>query len=275
MPSNPQPNYPPFGKWADVNTNNPTWTTSSVGIGYSSSSSNSMLQVKDFNSMANNGISVNLNNYLKPSNSKYGVHSVISGLGAAIYGKATHANGFSLEMEGKAYFSGNVGIGTKTPSEFLELKNGNIVLGSNNHRFVMMSPVGNGEFISFAPEVNGAWDLTNAVSIYKNGTLEVKKKLYVNEKIFAKEIEVKLPPFPDFVFTTNYDVPSLPQIEKFIDANGHLPFYKNAESYENGFANLGELNVNTVEAVEVLYLHIIALNKELEALKKEINELKK
>jgi len=95
------------------------------------------------------------------------------------------------------------------------------------------------------------------------GTATPKERLSVNGKIRAHEVKVEIENWPDYVFTNGYKSLTLPEIEAFIDQNGHLPGVPNAKSVlENGIA-LGEMNKVLLEKIEELTLHLIEKDKQL------------
>lgn len=101
-------------------------------------------------------------------------------------------------------------------------------------------------------------------------------KLAVGGKIIAEELKVQLQAqWPDYVFGKNYQLPTLQEVEKQINENGHLANVPSAcEVEENGF-EVGEMNRILLEKVEELTLYIIEQNKINEKQKLEIEELKK
>lgn len=93
-------------------------------------------------------------------------------------------------------------------------------------------------------------------------------KLVVDGKIGAREIEVKLGSWADYVFKKDYQLLSLDKVEQFITENGHLPNVPSAEVIENNAVGLGELTKIQQEKIEELTLYIIQLNKRLNELEK-------
>ncbi len=99
-------------------------------------------------------------------------------------------------------------------------------------------------------------------------------KLMVNGKIRANEIIVETG-WSDFVFEKDYKLLSLPEVEKFIQKNKHLPDVPSEkEILENG-VSLGEMQSTLLQKVEELTLYVIDQNKRIEKLEKENAELKK
>ncbi len=98
-------------------------------------------------------------------------------------------------------------------------------------------------------------------------------KLAVNGKLNAKEIEVTLDGWSDFVFDDDYKLKSLYEVEKFILNNRHLPDVPSeTEVLANG-VNLGEMSALLLQKIEELTLYVIELNKQNELLQKKIAEL--
>lgn len=106
-----------------------------------------------------------------------------------------------------------------------------------------------------------------------DGTLDVTK-VKVNEILYSKEIIVKLPPFPDYVFEKTYELMPLKKLEAYIAANKRLPNMPSAEEVEKDGGNVGELQVKQMEKIEELTLYILEMNKRLEKLEAENAKLK-
>jgi len=95
------------------------------------------------------------------------------------------------------------------------------------------------------------------------------EKLDVNGTIRAKEVKIEATGWPDFVFTKDYRLPSLSDVEKHIKDNGTLPnIPSEQEVKENGIA-VGDIQVKLLQKVEELTLYVIEQNKTIEALKEE------
>jgi hypothetical protein len=100
-------------------------------------------------------------------------------------------------------------------------------------------------------------------------------KLAVAGKVVCKEIEVTLTGLPDYVFSSDYKLRSLYDVENFINTNKHLPDVPSAkEVVENGL-NLGDMNATLLQKVEELTLYMIQLQKENDALKVRVSSLEK
>lgn len=91
-------------------------------------------------------------------------------------------------------------------------------------------------------------------------------KFAVNGKAIATAMTVKLyTAWPDYVFDTNYNLPSLHTIKTFIDQNHHLPgIPTETEVYDSGL-NLGEMDKTLVKKVEELTLYLIEKDNEIKS----------
>ncbi|WP_420553534.1 hypothetical protein [Tenacibaculum aiptasiae] len=100
-------------------------------------------------------------------------------------------------------------------------------------------------------------------------------KLAVNGKIGAKEVKVEInSPWPDYVFTNNYKLPSLKEVEKHIQEKGHLKDIPSAEEVEkNKGVDLGEMNRKLLEKIEELTLYTIQQEKKIKELEKDKERL--
>lgn len=102
-------------------------------------------------------------------------------------------------------------------------------------------------------------------------------RLAVEGKLVAKEIivtESNWNTWPDYVFSANYNLKSLLEVEESIKQNGHLPGIPSAEDIKTNGINVTEVQAKMLEKIEELTLYMIELKKENELLKREINKLK-
>ena len=191
--------------------------------------------------------------------------------------------------------NGNIGMGTSTPNERLQIS-GNLLLNSfsrgsesgiffregfnsttNNKYNLSILSYDDGDGSADALSIN-AYDgiyfntgsNTRNTQMYINGYGNVgvgtivtgTHKLAVEGSIGAREISVEVSGWSDFVFENSYKLPSLEEVEKHINDNGHLPEIPNeTEVTENGI-NLGEMNAKLLQKIEELTLYLIEQNKE-------------
>ncbi|GAA4276429.1 tail fiber protein [Aquimarina mytili] len=104
------------------------------------------------------------------------------------------------------------------------------------------------------------------------GTATPDSKLAVNGKIHAKEVKVDLVGWPDYVFTEEYNLPTLKEVETHIKEKGHLQNIPSAKEVEENGALLGEMNKKLLEKIEELTLYTIAQDKQLKQ-QQEINKI--
>ena len=88
----------------------------------------------------------------------------------------------------------------------------------------------------------------------------------VNGVIRSKEILVEAIPWPDYVFSPQYNLPNLKEVEKYIQENQHLPNIPKAKDIEEQGQAVGEIQRKMMEKIEELTLYIIILNKKIENL---------
>lgn len=139
--------------------------------------------------------------------------------------------------------TGNVGIGTTTPSVKLEVA-GDTKIGGNVNIGATIMP-----------------------SNYK---------LAVAGDVIAERVVVKLQAsWPDYVFSPNYQRASLTDVEKYILQNNHLPNVPSAKEVADKGIDVGAMNTKLMEKVEELTLYLIEQNKRMEALEKKNDSLEK
>jgi len=107
-------------------------------------------------------------------------------------------------------------------------------------------------------------------------------KLAVNGTIHSKEVKVDMTGWSDFVFKKEYKLPTLEEVEKHINEEGHLENIPSEEEVLKNGINLGEMNSKLLQKIEELTLYIIQQEKknslqtlEIENSKNEIEILKK
>jgi len=117
--------------------------------------------------------------------------------------------------------------------------------------------------------------------VYGDGTVGIGTnslfpdyKLAVNGKIRAKELVIETG-WSDFVFSKNYKLPTLVEVENYIMENQHLPEIPSATEIENNGGNVGELLKLQMQKIEELTLYLIEQNKKIILLQKEVEILKK
>ena len=94
--------------------------------------------------------------------------------------------------------------------------------------------------------------------------------LDVCNKIRAEEIEVQLPVWCDYVFSDQYQLRSISELEVFIERNRHLPEVPSEQEVLNKGINLGEMDAILLKKIEELTLYTIQQQKEIDELKKQI-----
>lgn len=194
--------------------------------------------------------------------------------------------------------TGNVGIGTTTPSQKLEIAHndatGGIVL---NH----ISGTSSKSEIKFNKGVTELWAIGNdfdnngtqtfyiwnnastsaPLLINQNGQVGIGGviptlsnlgyKLYVDGGIVARDVKVTSGPFPDYVFASNYKFMTIYELENYLKLNNHHPNFPSAAEIEKnkGF-ELGDMQVKLVKTIEEQTLYIIDLQKQIDELKQLI-----
>lgn len=146
--------------------------------------------------------------------------------------------------------TGQVGIGTTTPAEKLEVSGGNVKVNGGNVSIV-----------------NGTFTVNNGSNQFK---------VYSNGNVRAREVLIDLVTIPDYVFEDKYPLMPIEELNEYIAKHKHLPGIASEKEYQQeGAIKLGELNIQLLEKVEELTLYVIQLKQEINELKKPNPELKK
>jgi len=94
-----------------------------------------------------------------------------------------------------------------------------------------------------------------------------------NGIVQAKEIQVRLDGWPDYVFSKDYKLKSLAEIESFVNENNHLPDVPSSVDVEENGIGLGEMNKILLKKVEELTIYIIEQEKKIDKMQSQINSL--
>lgn len=95
-------------------------------------------------------------------------------------------------------------------------------------------------------------------------------RLMVDGKIVAKSAYVKIVDWADYVFSDNYKLASLNEVESYYKSNKHLPeIPSEKEVVENGI-DIAEMNKLLLKKIEELTMYVVQQQKEIEKLKEKI-----
>jgi uncharacterized membrane protein len=105
---------------------------------------------------------------------------------------------------------------------------------------------------------------SNAYKLAVGGNLGVKGNIYVENTSNA---------WADTVFDNNYKLMSLPDLEKYVKENKHLPDVQSACEVESNGVNVVKDEAAILKNLEEMSLHLIELQKENAALKARLDAL--
>jgi len=100
---------------------------------------------------------------------------------------------------------------------------------------------------------------------FDNGDFFVGKDAIIKGNLESKKVKVTATPgsVPDYVFAPTYKLQTLNELEKYIQANRHLPNIPNAKEIETNGQNIGEMQLKLLEKIEELTLYVIEQEKRL------------
>jgi|GEM_PF-2238555 len=174
-----------------------------------------------------------------------------------------------------------IGQGAPVPAahrSYMRLYNQNVALG---WEFSIEDPGGGGGHNGFALR-EYRHGLTAVPALYieeatgrvgLGTTNPLGFRLAVNGSIRAKEVVVTNDGWPDYVFSDDYELASLEQVEAHIKEKKHLPGVPSAREVGERGVSLGEMQSTLLAKVEELTLHLIAQQKEIAALRDQVAAL--
>ncbi len=200
--------------------------------------------------------------------------------------------------------SGNVGIGTTTPSAKLDLRLGGwgniprilFAQAADNPSIRLYRPTGSGSlaytwwivadaygnliFNNGTSTNYGTESVNENITFSSNGKVGIgtsapDEKLTVKGKIHTQEIRVDLngAVAPDYVFEKSYNLKSLQEIENYIIENKHLPEIPSAKTMKKEGIYLKQMNLLLLKKIEELTLYAIKQEKNINKLNKENNKI--
>ncbi|PWV56691.1 hypothetical protein [Chitinophaga sp. S165] len=126
-----------------------------------------------------------------------------------------------------------------------------------------------------SPTTTGGWEFYNSqlgrsVMFIKQstgfvgiGTTDPKARLAVNGDIYARAVKVTPDNWPDFVFESSYELPSLQELEQFITLHRHLPGIPSAKEVSEQGLDLGQNEARLLQKIEEMTLYLIEQNKKI------------
>jgi hypothetical protein len=231
--------------------------------------------------------------------------------GMQFFAQESYATGQTEKL--RILGNGNVGIGTSNPEKRLQIDASNSDAGirlhssqgNNNTNTPYLLLTGgylpnNGVALRGVADENygrkamvfySGWegnldnpaisDLQERMRISSNGNIGIGmanplNKLDVKGTIHSQEVKVDLNfPAPDYVFTPDYKLRSLQEIEKYVNENSHLPEIPSAKEFEKNGIQLAEMNMALLKKIEELTLYAIEQDKKTDKLLKVIEQQNK
>ncbi len=203
----------------------------------------------------------------------------------------TANNTIRLHSEGSSYITGgNVGIGTTTPDSKLTVV-GHVNVGGEGNAWIKARHI-NGKHwqnsgyhelllnyhTGYAVKVGfGNQDANLLVSGDVGiGTTTPEAKLTVDGDIRATKVQVvaDVNSVPDYVFSEDYELQSLEEVEAYVKENSHLPEVPSAEEIAEEGHDLGAMNLLLLKKIEELTLYLIDERKQNQKQQEEIAELR-
>lgn len=236
-------------------------------------------------------------NYYRIDDS-YGATSILFNNNGDIDFRQVNAGSGNISWESRMIIDGSngrIGIGTLAPNEKLDI-NGNIRLTGLDREIRWQGnnmDIGSYEDVIPVLALRGATSYSTRIDMYKAGDTEVGIKLNsggdsyfnggyvgigtinpqsllaVNGIITAKEVNVTMDAWPDYVFSPEYTLPSISELKGYIEKNSHLPGIPSAKEVSKTGINLGEMDAKLLQKIEELTLYIIDQNKRIEELEKQ------
>ncbi len=181
--------------------------------------------------------------------------------------------------------SGRVGIGEKDPRSMLDISGDltmhfrDIFLDTTSNNGIGWFGTTTKQFSSKSIGGTVVYGNNGGALGIKNGTTENialrwmpdtanNALILIDGKVKAREVEIKVNVWADYVFAKDYKLMSLGQLEQYIKEHNKLPdLPTEAEAIEKG-VNIGDMQTILLKKIEETTLYLIELKKENDELKK-------
>jgi hypothetical protein len=127
------------------------------------------------------------------------------------------------------------------------------------------------DYTEYVPE-----NLNVTYNTYVSGNIEIgtripyaNSELLVKGKIKARNVQMTTTGWADFVFDSDYILPELRDVERYILANRHLPGIPTAAEVKAKGIEIAGMQVKLLQKIEELTLYLIQHEKDIEELKEE------
>ncbi|WP_233194489.1 hypothetical protein [Aquimarina sp. I32.4] len=164
--------------------------------------------------------------------------------------------------DGKVNFSNTISVNGDI--------SGNNIISQGKNSWIFHTPDDDRTTLYIAPRTNGNWDWGKQTVFLNDGKVNFSNNISVRGKIETKEIIVTTSPTADFVFESDYQLPSLSFIEKHIKNKKHLPEIASAKEMEKNGVNIGEFQIQLLQKIEELTLYIIQQEKRINKLETKL-----
>jgi hypothetical protein len=242
-------------------------------------------------SILNSGVE---NTFIGYESGRYNINGIRNTSLGVASGQSNNSGNFNVNIgfgAGNSNNSGNYNtyIGYGAACEEYSTGSGNVFIGalagfSTNPEISNQLVIGNfennqlisGDFLASTLKLNGKVGIGGTALTYfgnfpiTSGAVNnvANYNLFVKGGILTEEVRVSLATtWADYVFSKDYKMPTLPELEKQIQAKGHLPNMPSAQEVKDNGIELGEMAKMQQEKIEELTLYIIQINKELQELK--------
>lgn len=115
-------------------------------------------------------------------------------------------------------------------------------------------------------------DGNGRVGIGTTGTSDTAYKLFVETGIRTRKIKVDVTTWSDYVFNDNYRLPTLAEVQAYINQHKHLPDVPSAADVEKNGINVGDNQAVLLKKIEELTLYVIEQQKQIDELKELIKK---
>jgi hypothetical protein len=187
------------------------------------------------------------------------------------------------------YTNGSVGIGMGCPSAALDIMYTQSVWGMSTRPLIKAQNFGNSnaDVMQIFDDNGGSGSQSLIFNMKGTGDAMIKRSLRIGNlaasgsyanfalsvdgDMIAKRCVIQIDNWADYVFDNSYSLPTLNELEQFVNANKHLPGVPSEQEVISNGVDIAEMNKILLQKVEELTLYVIEQHKRISKLEAEIH----
>ncbi|WP_157986670.1 hypothetical protein [Chitinophaga alhagiae] len=185
-------------------------------------------------------------------------------------GIGTTVPAYKLQVAGESYVTGRVGIGIAPATDIQLNVKGSVHVGNSSGAQVFHISAGK-ELVFIGTDAYNEY--LASVGDTSSPIQDNNYSLWVSKGIVSEDFALaSVSDWDDYVFAEDYHLPSLQELEKFLQEHKHLPAIPSEATVKKQGYSLHKLNRGFLKTIEELTLYTIAQDKKVSELEAQVDK---